>query len=666
MLRQKDLEGNIRESYAILHEYEAILRTSDRPEEKARARRMIQEQRTLIDGYQGEYRGLTGAALPDEVAQAAQDIASIDNASGEPQTKAEAGTSSVADTTLGTGQHWAVLVGVNKYEDQRNYGQLQVCVQDVHAIRDRLIAGDYDPARVRLLTDQTAELPIRANILTALQSVSDATDPNDLLLFYYSGHGDEDGGESYLVSRDGRRLVLQDTAVPVSRVEEIMSSAQARAKVIVLDACHSGADIGGKGPRPMSEAFIRRVFEQAEGIAILASCKQGQLSYEWQAQAQSVFTHYLLEALAGEADRDGKGFVTVQDANRHVVDRVKLWASQNNVIQTPTLQYEVSGDIILLSLTERSHSTQRSYGTEEPKEYPPSITPDRPLLIGIVVDLSRSMRDLLARMPRYSGISRKRLNEAINTLVEKAMAFCKTPEADEILPRFALFIYGYGFGRFRHTVVDVARRIGIRSERLMPDLIPSEPVRDLLAEGTMKENLPSTPNASDISEHWDHYKQSVEGQFADAWLGPSILYDSLCAARDRFREELRRPYYGHPLLIVISNGELENAQDDDLDKVVNEIQRLGIQIVCCYFSTKNLTEAKRLHAVVGDTWPLGLRRLFRCSSTVSESNEMTRSIAEIAREHGWKIPTNAKLLIQVNHRDMLEELTDILVSPLRN
>lgn len=252
------------------------------------------------------------------------------------------------ETIYGAGNRWAVLVGVNEYEDRATYGRLHVCVKDVHAIREQLVAGGFDPARIRLLTDETAELPTRDNILIALKAVADATEPDDLLLFYYSGHGDEDGGESYLVARNGRRLVLRDTAVRLSRIREMMEDAPARAKIIVLDACHSGADIGGKGPLPMSEGFIHRVFEQAEGMAILASCKQGQLSYEWRENECSVFTHFLLEALAGAADRDEKGFVTVQDASRHVTDGVKLWASQRNMSQIPTLQYTVAGDIILV------------------------------------------------------------------------------------------------------------------------------------------------------------------------------------------------------------------------------------------------------------------------------------------------------------------------------
>jgi hypothetical protein len=251
------------------------------------------------------------------------------------------------------GDSWAILIGVNQYDDKINYGNLQVCVRDVEAIRDQLITGGFDPDRIRLLTDQTEELPTRDNILVAFKSIADATEPDDLLLFYYSGHGDEDNGESYLTTRNGRRLVLQDTAIPISRIKEIMEQAPAYAKILILDSCHSGANIGGKGPQPMSAEFIRRVFEQAEGMAIMASCKQGQLSYEWRTQERSVFTHFLLEAISGQADQDNKGFVTVQDANRYVVNGVKLWASKRSVSQTPTLQYSVAGDIILCDYAQR-------------------------------------------------------------------------------------------------------------------------------------------------------------------------------------------------------------------------------------------------------------------------------------------------------------------------
>lgn len=247
---------------------------------------------------------------------------------------------------LGKGNRWAVLVGVNLYDDYNNYGRLQVCVQDVKAIRQALIAGGYEPERIQILTDDGPEMPTRANVLSSLQAVANATEPGDSLLFYYSGHGSAVKDTSYLVARDGRFNVLRDTAVSVTRIKEIMNNAPARAKVIILDACHSGAQIG-KGTEPMSAEFIRRVFEEAEGLVILASCKQGEKSYEWLKETRSVFTHYLLEAMSGKADRDQKGFVSIGDASAHIVNYVKLWASQQKVAQTPTLQTEIVGDVIL-------------------------------------------------------------------------------------------------------------------------------------------------------------------------------------------------------------------------------------------------------------------------------------------------------------------------------
>ncbi len=70
MTRKQDLEGHIRDSYSLIRKYEETLRLSDRPKEKARSRRAIEEQWALIQGYLNEYLPLcrrTGAPLPADV-----------------------------------------------------------------------------------------------------------------------------------------------------------------------------------------------------------------------------------------------------------------------------------------------------------------------------------------------------------------------------------------------------------------------------------------------------------------------------------------------------------------------------------------------------------------------------------------------------------------------
>jgi len=255
----------------------------------------------------------------------------------------------VVETLYGTGNRWALIVGVNKYDDMVNYGELDVSIKDAEALRDRLIMSGFDPKRIRLLTDLSGEAPTRNNILTTLQSMTSCTDPDDLFLFYYSGHGDEAQGDSYLVGTDGYAVNLFDTAVPISRVKAIIEKSPARAKVILLDACHAGANLPSlsKGTKLMSAEFVRHVFEEAAGIAIVASCKQGEKSFEWIEKERSVFTHFLLEALEGAADFEDKGFVSVQDVARYVTNEVRIWSSQRKRAQTPTLQYSGIGDILL-------------------------------------------------------------------------------------------------------------------------------------------------------------------------------------------------------------------------------------------------------------------------------------------------------------------------------
>lgn len=322
----------------LVKQYTAVsaeLNLSVDPATRAIFRARLEEIEKAVEATDAELRTLLRGLAP---VPAEQDAAGKNVKFGQPPPP--------AGPQFGAGKKWAVLVGINQYEDAANYGSLSVCVKDVEAVAGRLDACGY--VRPNVLTDNTpGRPPTRNQIIAALRAAADATEPDDLLLFYFSGHGDVADGDGYLVSRDAFRNALSDTAISIVRVEQIMRAARARAKVLILDACHSGADIPGKGPLVMTEQFIKQVYEQAEGLAILGSCKQGELSYERDEKDLSAFTHYLLEGLSGAADMVGKNFVTVQDASAYVSSGVKQWAVAHTRTQTPTLSYEVAGDIIL-------------------------------------------------------------------------------------------------------------------------------------------------------------------------------------------------------------------------------------------------------------------------------------------------------------------------------
>jgi hypothetical protein len=297
-------------------------------------------------------------------------------------------------------------------------------------------------------------------------------------------------------------------------------------------------------------------------------------------------------------------------------------------------------------------------------EHSSDITSESPMLVGLVIDLSRSMLRVLRN---NSGFHDNDLKEAVSLVVEKAASFCRTPEANEILPKFALFTYGYGFSDLRKRVNNVFNRLlGTDSQQSTKSLIPTAPVRDLFAEVATEQSLPFTPNILSLNESWNLYRKSVEYQFLDMGLGPSNFYESLCRVHDRLCKELERPYFKHPLVVFISDGQVDDAEYKDIARVTNQVQNLGVQVMHCYIGAKDITMPKVFYAEPDKNWPEEVKRLFSLSSIFVDSNPLLNNIAQEAREKGWEVPEQAKLFMQINQNEMLEELTEILLSSLKD
>ncbi|MGB2727568.1 MAG: caspase family protein [Halobacteriota archaeon] len=247
---------------------------------------------------------------------------------------------------------WAVLIGVNNYDDA-TIRSLDYSVSDIKLFYSVLIdeeRGKFDSDKVRLLIQDDAEgsiNPTRSNILSELKHLSRVASKNEGILIYFSGHGFEDNGKSYLLPSDASVDVLSETAVSIEWLNNIIEESDARIKVMIFDACHSGARLDKEHIGPMKEGFYNAIFKEAEGKAVLSSSKINESSHEWHEKKQSVFTYFLVEGMRGKADYDKDGIISITDINRYVTGHVKGWSFKAGVQQTPTLQYWVSGDIIL-------------------------------------------------------------------------------------------------------------------------------------------------------------------------------------------------------------------------------------------------------------------------------------------------------------------------------
>lgn len=246
-------------------------------------------------------------------------------------------------------RRWAVLIGVNEYEDEQGIGSLKYCVADVKLLYDVLTSanGGFKQENVLLMTDDAGNVlhrPTYSNMVTMIPRWLEDVGPQDDVLISFSGHGMAEDGQCYLLPGDAKRGALRLTSVSVPQVREWLEGCRAERKVLILDACHSGA---GKAPGQMSAEMIQEL-ESGHGYLRLASCDTKQKSSEDPSFGHGVFTHFLVEGLRGKADGDGDGRVDADEAYKYVSRGVGRWAREHGLRQDPVRSGRVVGGALTL------------------------------------------------------------------------------------------------------------------------------------------------------------------------------------------------------------------------------------------------------------------------------------------------------------------------------
>ena len=138
---------------------------------------------------------------------------------------------------------WAMLIGINGYHE--SLGSLKYSVNDCRRLAEVLTTGDdvFPADHVLVLADdEPAERrPTYANIHSWLASWLAQPDEDDTVLVFFAGHGRYEDGKCYLVPGDATLQTIHVTGIPVPYIQELLNRCKARQKVLILDACHSGA-----------------------------------------------------------------------------------------------------------------------------------------------------------------------------------------------------------------------------------------------------------------------------------------------------------------------------------------------------------------------------------------------------------------------------------------
>ena len=243
------------------------------------------------------------------------------------------------------GRKLALIIGNSRYDDP---GLARLAATDVDV---REIAGVLRTPDIGQF-DEVVELPDEglAVVRRSIAKFFSQATKDDLLVFYFSGHGVKDeNGQLYLAVRDTERHLLTGTSIEAAYITAQMDRSHSKRQVLILDCCHSGAFAYGAKSGDAQLVGTASAFEgTGYGRVVLTATDSTQ--YAWEGDQvigsdKSVFTHYLLEGLkTGEADRDGDGLITIDELYEYVYEHVVTETPK----QTPgKWSYKQQGEIVL-------------------------------------------------------------------------------------------------------------------------------------------------------------------------------------------------------------------------------------------------------------------------------------------------------------------------------
>lgn len=220
---------------------------------------------------------------------------------------------------------WAVIVGAARYRAMPSLRYTDDDAYQIYAFLKSPEGGALPDQQVRLLIDEDAT---HANIIQAMRQTFLRADENDVVLFYFSGHGLQ--GAFLPVDYDGI-----DNRLEHYQIRDALIATRAKHKLVLADACHSGSLLAARVPVHETLKRYYEAFDQSTGgTALLLSSKSEEYSLEDGGLRSGIFSHFLIRGLKGEADMNGDKLVTIVELFGYVHEQVRRYTGN---IQTPTL-----------------------------------------------------------------------------------------------------------------------------------------------------------------------------------------------------------------------------------------------------------------------------------------------------------------------------------------
>ena len=222
-------------------------------------------------------------------------------------------------TVSANAKTYLVAVGVSDYPG--NNRDLRLPANDAATVR--YVYSKNSNAESVLLTNSDAT---KSAVLSKLRSTFAKATDNDIIVFFFSGHGTKGAFCAY------------DAQIPYSEVRQAMASSKAKNKMIFADACFSGKMRQGR--KNTAEQSFNNY-----NIMLFLSSRGNEISIERRDMKNGFFTSCLQKGLRGGADVNRDRVITAKELFSYVSRNVKLLSNDK---QHPVMWGKFSDNMVVM------------------------------------------------------------------------------------------------------------------------------------------------------------------------------------------------------------------------------------------------------------------------------------------------------------------------------
>ncbi|MCR5349666.1 MAG: caspase family protein [Acholeplasmatales bacterium] len=232
-----------------------------------------------------------------------------------------------------------IAIGNCKYKYSDNLLKSNDDAKTVYSIFTNQKALKCDKNKSVLVCDDD-KVNTKNSILEVIDEKCKSIGKNEQLILYFSGHGADINSELNLMLYDSNRST-GDNCLSFSEIENIINSNNVGKAIIILDACFSG--LAAKNMKSVARNTLIDLVNKLNGITVIASSKSIELSNEESPSNLSMFTHFLCDALNGDAESQSDGLLTTMTLYEYITKKIRQYGREIRITQVPAFKTSVEG-----------------------------------------------------------------------------------------------------------------------------------------------------------------------------------------------------------------------------------------------------------------------------------------------------------------------------------